>query len=117
MPKAWLIDAGLSFRQRPLHPGQYRGCGTVAGTFLQLSSSVRHVGFTLRPEESVVDEAPPTNRADYEQSRYPGAGSGPQHDPESAPSPLIRSAPNGETRVTLSFRVRDNISGFVHGLR
>ena len=69
--------------------------------------------FTLRPEESVVDEAAQqieltTNNPDTE---------APEVDLNAiqvSAKPTNPEAPNGETLVTLTFRIRDNISGFTH---
>ena len=72
----------------------------------------RHPGHGLRPEDTVVDEAGQqieltTNNPDTE---------APEVDINAidiSAEPTIPDAPNGETVVTVNFRVRDNISGFV----
>ena len=69
-----------------------------------------HPGHVLRPEASVVDEAAPqiemvTDNPDYE---------APELDLEDLSiraEPTQPDDPNGETLVTLEYRIRDNISG------
>ncbi|MDE2756771.1 MAG: carboxypeptidase-like regulatory domain-containing protein, partial [Acidobacteriota bacterium] len=74
----------------------------------------RHPGHGLRPEDTVVDEAGQqveliTNNPDTE---------APEVDLnaiEISAEPTNPDAPNGETLVTLTFRIRDNFAGFTHG--
>ena len=74
----------------------------------------RHPGHGLREEDTVVDEAGPqveliTNNPDTE---------APEVDLnaiEINAEPTNPDAPNGETLVTLTFRIRDNIAGFTRG--
>lgn len=80
----------------------------VSGTYF------RHPAHGLREEDIVVDEAGPqveliTNNPDTE---------APEVDLnaiEISAEPTNPDAPNGETLVTLTFRIRDNIAGFTHG--
>ena len=73
----------------------------------------RTSGHELRPEETGVDEAGPrieliTNNPDTE---------APEVDLNAiqiSAEPTNPDAPNGETIVTLTFRIRDNIAGFTH---
>ena len=74
----------------------------------------RHPGHGLRPEETVVDEAGQqveliTNNPDTEAPEVD------LNTIEINAEPTNPDAPNGETLVTLTFRIRDNISGFTHG--
>ncbi len=74
----------------------------------------RHPGHLLRPEDTIVDEAGQqieliTNNPDTE---------APEVDLnaiEISAEPTNPAAPNGETLVTLTFRIRDDIAGFTHG--
>lgn len=80
----------------------------ISGTYF------RHPGHGLREEDIIVDEAGPqveliTNNPDTE---------APEVDLnaiEVSAEPTNPDAPNGETLVTLTFRIRDNIAGFTHG--
>jgi len=80
----------------------------VSGTYF------RHPGHGLREEDTVVDEAGPqvelvTNNPDTK---------APEVDLnaiEINAEPTNPDAPNGETLVTLTFRIRDDIAGFTHG--
>ena len=68
-------------------------------------------GHGLRPEESIVDEAPQqielmTDNPDLEQPELD------INDIQISAEPTYPDAPNGETLVTIRFRVRDNISGY-----
>ena len=68
-------------------------------------------GHGLRQEESIVDEAPPqvalaTDNPDLESPELD------INDIDISAEPTYPEAPNGETLVTVSFRVRDNLSGY-----
>ena len=70
-----------------------------------------HPGHGLRQEESVVDEAPQqielvTDNPDLESPDLD------VNDIQISAEPTYPEAPNGETLVTVSFRVRDNLSGY-----
>ena len=70
-----------------------------------------HPGHGLRPEQSVVDETPQqielvTNNPDLEPPELD------INDIRISAEPTYPEAPNGETLVTVTFRVRDNISGY-----
>ncbi len=70
-----------------------------------------HPGSLLHPEESVVDETPQqieliTNNPDLEPPELD------INDIQISAKPTYPEAPNGETLVTITFRVRDNISGY-----
>lgn len=70
-----------------------------------------HPEHALRPEQSVVDEAPQqielvTNNPDLEPPELD------INDIQISAEPTYPEAPNGETLVTVTFRVRDNISGY-----
>ena len=70
-----------------------------------------HSGHALRPEESIVDENPQqieleTNNPDLEPPELD------INDIQISAEPTYPDAPNGETLVTTTFRVRDNISGY-----
>ena len=68
-------------------------------------------GHGLRPEDIIVDEAPQqielvTNNPDLDPPELD------INDIEISAEPTYPDAPNGETLVTITFRVRDNISGY-----
>ena len=68
-------------------------------------------GHGLRPEQRIVDEAPQqielmTDNPDLEQPELD------INDIQISAEPTYPDAPNGETLVTIRFRVRDNISGY-----
>ena len=70
-----------------------------------------HPGHGLRPEDAVVDEAPQqielvTDNPDLEPPELD------INDIEISAEPTYPDAPNGETLVTISFLVRDNVSGY-----
>ena len=70
-----------------------------------------HPGHALRPEQSIVDETPQqieleTNNPDLEPPELD------INDIQISAEPTYPEAPNGETLVTITFRVRDNISGY-----
>ena len=70
-----------------------------------------HPGHGLRPENSVVDETPQqielvTDNPDLEPPELDVNGI------RISAEPTYPEAPNGETLVTITFRVRDNISGY-----
>ena len=70
-----------------------------------------HPGHGLRPEQSIVDEAPQqielvTDNPDLSPPELD------INDIEISAEPTYPDAPNGETLVTISFRVRDNVSGY-----
>ena len=70
-----------------------------------------HPGHVLRPEESVVDETPRqielvTSNPDLEPPELDVNGI------QISAEPTNPDAPNGETLVTITFRIRDNISGY-----
>ena len=70
-----------------------------------------HPGSVLRPEQSVVDETPRqielvTNNPDLGLPELDINGI------KVSAEPTYPDAPNGETLVTITFRVRDNISGY-----
>ena len=70
-----------------------------------------HPGHVLRPEENIVDEAPrqirlATNNPDLQPPELDVNGI------QISAEPTYPDAPNGETLVTITFRVRDNISGY-----
>ncbi len=70
-----------------------------------------HPGHSLRQEESIVDEPPQqirleTNNPDLEPPELDVNGI------RISAEPTNPDAPNGETLVTITFRVRDNISGY-----
>ncbi|MXZ36454.1 MAG: hypothetical protein F4Z21_14890 [Acidobacteria bacterium] len=69
-------------------------------------------GMTLRQEDMVVDEAAAqveliTNNPDTQSPEVD------LNAIEVSAEPTNPDAPNGETRVTLTFRIRDNIAGFI----
>ncbi len=71
-----------------------------------------HPGYSLRPEDSVEDETPRqiklvTNNPDLKPPELD------INDIKISAEPTYPDAPNGETLVTIAFRVRDNISGYV----
>lgn len=68
-------------------------------------------GHALRPEEIVVDEVSPelelkTNNPDNKRPELD------LNDIQIVANPINPSAPNGETKVEITFKVRDNISGY-----
>ena len=74
----------------------------------------RHPGHLLRPEDTVVDESGQqieliTNNPDTEAPEVN------LNAIEISAEPTNPAAPNGETLVTLTFRIRDDIAGFTHG--
>ena len=83
---------------------------------IDLARNYRRVYFTgpghgLRPEDSIVDEAPQqielvTDNPDLEPPELD------VNDIQISAEPTYPEAPNGETLVTISFRVRDNLSGY-----